>query len=487
MKSSKPLEREEKRHRILIAGATGYVGGRLLSALQSAGDDVRCLARKPDYLIDRVRPPTTVVTGDVLNAPSLQGIFEGRDTAFYLVHSMGSSGSFEEQDRLGATNFANAARHSSLRRIIYLGGLAGDERELSRHLRSRHEVGQILRTSGIPVVELRASIVIGSGSLSFELVRSLAEHLPVMLVPRWVSVLAQPIGIGDLISYLIASMDIDMLGSLVIEIGGADVVSYRDLIVEYARQRGLRRVLIPVPVLTPRLSSLWLGLVTPLYARVGRKLIDSIRHPTVVRDPSALNLFDIRPLGVADAMAAAIRNEDREFAETRWSGALSSAGPAPYGGVRLGNRIFDSREITVSVSPAKAFEPIRTLGGKNGWYAFGFLWKLRGVVDLLVGGVGMRRGRPDRELRVGDPLDFWRVESYDPPFHLRLAAEMKVPGAAWLEYEVKPAGRGAVITQTAIFYPAGLAGLAYWYGIYPVHALIFRGMIRAVARKAEKS
>ena len=226
-------------------------------------------------------------------------------------------------------------------------------------------------------------------------------------------------------------------------------------------------------------------MVTPLYARVGRKLIDSIRHPTIVRDPAALKLFDIRPLGVADAMAAAIRNEDREFAETRWSGALSSAGPVPYGGVRLGNRIFDSREITVRVPPGKAFEPVRMLGGKNGWYVYDLLWRLRGVMDLVVGGVGMRRGRPDREIRVGDPLDFWRVESYDPPFHLRLAAEMKVPGAAWLEYEVKAVGGGSVITQTAIFHPAGLAGLAYWYGIYPVHALIFRGMIREVARRAE--
>ena len=477
----------EKHHRILLTGASGYVGGRLLTALISAGHDVRCLTRRPDYLSPGIRPPASVVIGDVLNASSLEGVFEGCDTAFYLVHSMGSAGSFEEQDRLGSTNFANAARRSSLSRIIYLGGLFDDERGLSPHLRSRLEVGRILRTSGIPVIELRASIVIGSGSLSFELVRSLAEHLPVMLLPRWVSVVAQPIGIEDLMKYLVGSMDISVQESLVVEIGGADVVSYRDLIVEYARQRGLRRILIPVPVLTPRLSSLWLGLVTPLYARVGRKLIDSIRHPTIVRDPAALQLFDISPLGFADAMAAAIRNEDREFAETRWSGARSSSGPVPYGGVRLGNRIFDSRQISVNVPPEKAFEPLRMLGGKNGWYVYDFLWRLRGVMDLAAGGVGMRRGRPDRELRAGDPLDFWRVESYDPPFHLRLEAEMKVPGAAWLEFEVKAVEGGSVITQTAIFHPAGLAGLAYWYGIYPVHALIFRGMIRAVARRAEKS
>lgn len=477
----------QKHHRILLTGATGYVGGRLLTALVSAGHDVRCLARRPDYLMPRVKSPNTIVTGDVLNASSLDGVFEGCDTAFYLVHSMGSAESFEEQDRLGSTNFSKAAQHSSLKRIIYLGGLASDEGELSPHLRSRIEVGRILRTCGIPVIELRASIVIGSGSLSFELVRSLAEHLPVMLLPRWVSVVAQPIGIEDLINYLVASMDISVQESLVIEIGGANVVSYRDLIVEYARQRGLRRMLIPVAVLTPRLSSLWLGLVTPLYARVGRRLIDSIRHPTVVRDRAALRLFDIKPLGVADAMALAIRNEDREFAETRWSGAVSSTVSAPFGGVRLGNRIFDSRVITVSVPPEKAFEPIRELGGKNGWYAYGFLWRLRGAVDLAAGGVGMRRGRPDRELRVGDPLDFWRVEGYDPPFYLRLVAEMKVPGRAWLEYEVKPVEGGSKIRQTAIFHPAGLAGRAYWYGIYPVHALIFRSLIHGIARRAEIS
>ena len=481
------MKEREKHHRVLVTGATGYVGGRLLTALQTAGHEVRCLARRPDYLMPRIKPPTTILTGDVLNAASLAGAFEGCDTAFYLVHSMGSAESLEEQDRLCATNFANAAKRSSLKRIIYLGGLAGDEGGLSPHLRSRLEVGEILRTGGVPVIELRASIVIGSGSLSFELVRSLAEHLPVMLVPRWVSVLAQPIGIEDLISYLTASMDLIAPESLVIEIGGSDVVSYRDLIIEYARQRGLRRMLIPVPVLTPGLSSLWLGLVTPLYARIGRKLIDSIRHPTVVRDHSALKLFDIKPRGVAAAMAAALRNEDREFAETRWSGALSSSGSVPFGGVRLGSRIFDSRQVMVSVSPEKAFEPIRMLGGKNGWYAYDFLWRLRGVMDLAVGGVGMRRGRPDHELRVGDPIDFWRVEAYDRPFHLRLSAEMKVPGTAWLEYEVKPVGRGSSITQTAIFYPAGLAGLAYWYGIFPVHALIFRGMIKTIARRAERS
>jgi uncharacterized protein YbjT (DUF2867 family) len=470
-------------HRILLTGATGYVGGRLLTALMSAGHDVQCLARRPDYLMPRIKPPSTAVTGDVLNASSLEGVLRGRDTAFYLVHSMGSAGSFEEQDRLGAMNFANAAKHSSLRRIIYLGGLADDDRGLSAHLRSRLEVGRILRTSGIPVIELRASIVIGSGSLSFELVRALAEHLPVMLLPRWVSVVAQPIGIEDLISYLVASMDINVHESLAVEIGGADVVSYRDLIVEYARQRGLRRWLIPVPVLTPSLSSLWLGLVTPLYARIGRKLIDSIRFPTIVRHPEAQRLFDIRPLGVTEAMASAMRNEDREFAETRWSGAFSSAGSAPFGGVRLGNRIFDSRMIAVPVSPEQAFAPIRLLGGKTGWYAYDLLWRLRGAIDLALGGVGMRRGRPDRELRVGDPLDFWRVEAYDPPFHLRLAAEMRVPGRAWLEYEVKPVEEGSTIRQTAIFDPAGLAGLAYWYGIYPVHALIFRRLIHVIARK----
>jgi hypothetical protein len=334
---------------------------------------------------------------------------------------------------------------------------------------------------------LRASIVLGSGSLSFELIRALVERLPVMICPRWVQVKAQPIAIEDVIAYLIGALDVPVEGPGVFEIGGADQVSYEDIMREYARQRGLRRVLIPVPVLTPKLSSLWLGLTTPVYARVGRKLIEGVRNPTVVSRDDALRAFDIRPMSLSEAISRAMRNEDRTYALTRWSDAISSAGhPKSWGGVKFGSRLVDSRTARTAASPRSAFTPVRRLGGRSGWYYADWLWRLRGFIDLLVGGVGMRRGRRDpEELQVGDALDFWRVEAYEPDRRLRLAAEMKLPGRAWLEYEVRPVDGGSEIRQTAVFDPVGLGGLLYWYGIYPLHGRIFAGMLKAVARRAE--
>jgi hypothetical protein len=299
---------------------------------------------------------------------------------------------------------------------------------------------------------------------------------------------AQPIAIDDLLAYLVAALDCAVDGNPIYEIGGADVVSYGGLMDEYARQRGLRRLKIPVPVLTPRLSSLWLGLVTPLYARVGRKLIDSIDYPTTVRDHTVLRTLPIRPLGVREAIARALRNEDNGFAHTRWSDALSAAGPARrWGGIRFGTRLLDSRTCRVGVPPAVAFVPIRRIGGTTGWYYANWLWRLRGFLDLLIGGVGVRRGRRDPEtLRVGDTLDFWRVEAYEPDRLLRLAAEMKVPGRAWLEFDVDASDGGSLIRQTAIFDPRGLAGLAYWYSIYPLHVLVFAGMLRRIGSAAQR-
>lgn len=472
-------------HPILVTGATGYVGGRLWRLLASKGRRVRCLVRRQTGLDSRIGEATEVVYGDVLKAESLGPALTGVESAYYLVHSMSSAGDFEDQDRTAARNFAAAAQRAGVRRIIYLGGLGHGE-DLSPHMRSRLEVGDVLRESGVPVLEFRASIIIGSGSLSFEMIRALVERLPVMITPRWVEVEAQPIAVDDLLAYLVAALDVPLTGSRVFEIGGADRVSYGDLMREYARQRGLRRVMIRVPVLTPRLSSLWLGLVTPLYARVGRKLIESIEHPSIVRDPSALAVFPVRPRGIREAIAAAFRNEDREVAESRWYDAFSSGGRGRnWAGVRFGNRIIDSRKRDVDVDAAVAFAPIRRIGGETGWYAYDWLWRLRGFVDLLVGGVGVRRGRPAPEdTHAGDALDFWRVEAYEPDRLLRLAAEMKIPGRAWLEFEVVPREGGATIRQTAIFDPIGLGGLAYWYGLYPVHSLVFSGMIRGIARAA---
>jgi hypothetical protein len=290
------------------------------------------------------------------------------------------------------------------------------------------------------------------------------------------------------IAYLMEALELPMQKGNLFEIGGTDKVSYGEIMQEYARQCGLRRWMVPVPVLTPRLSSLWLGLVTPIYARIGRKLVDSMRNPTLVRDPSALSVFSIKPKGLREAIGRTLRQEDQEFVLTRWSDALSSSGkPAPWGGAQFGTRLVDSRSVQVSVPPASAFAPIQRIGGSNGWYFANSLWRLRGFLDLLVGGVGLRRGRRDpHTLAAGDALDFWRVETFEPDRRLGLVAEMKVPGRAWLQFEVEPNSRGSVIRQTAIFDPAGLAGLLYWYTLYPLHRWIFSGMLRTIAVVTER-
>ena len=479
----------ETRGLTLLTGATGYVGGRLLTLLQQQGIRVRCLTRRPEALDDRRSGTTEVVAGDVLNRDTLPPAFAGVHTAYYLVHSMGAHGNFEEQDLIAAKNFAEAATAAGVRRIIYLGGLGNPDHELSKHLRSRQETGDALRAHHSQVIEFRASIVIGSGSLSFEMIRALVERLPIMICPRWVHVKAQPISIEDLLKYLKAALDLPNSGSHVFEIGGPDQVSYGQIMQEYARQRGLIRWMVPVPFLTPYLSSLWLGLVTPLYARVGRKLVESLRNPTLISNNLASTSFSVRPRTYQEAIARALVNEDSEFAATRWSDALSSGGEIrSWGGTRFGSRLVDSRTIVVSVPPEQAFRPIRRIGGRTGWYYGNWLWTVRGFIDLLLGGVGVRRGRRDDDsLRVGDALDFWRVESFDPDHQLRLHAEMKVPGRAWLEFEVTPCPEGSTIRQTAIFDPLGLFGILYWYGIYPLHQFVFAGMLRNVAHAAEVS
>ncbi len=472
---------------ILLTGATGYIGGRLLHVLEKKGHRLRCLVRRPEFLRTKVASTTEIVSGDLLQPETLTPALSGVHTAYYLVHSMGSTGTFEEQDRLAAGSFTQAAKAAGARRIIYLGGL-GSGPGLSSHLESRQEVGRILRESGIPILEFRASIIIGSGSLSFEMIRALVHKLPIMIIPRWVRVKAQPIGIEDVLAYLVEAASLPFAESRIYEIGGPEAISYLDIMKEYARQMKLKRIFIPVPVLTPWLSSLWLGLVTPVYARVGRKLIDSIRNETVVTDPRALRDFPIRPRGIREAIERALINEDLEFVETRWADALSSQGPVrSWGGVQFGTRLVDSRTVRCPCPPAQAFEPIQRIGGENGWYYGDWLWHLRGFMDLLAGGAGLRRGRRDPErLLPGDTVDFWRVEAIEPPRLLRLSAEMKLPGRAWLQFEVEAEGSGSIIRQTAIFDPVGLLGLAYWYSLYPVHQFVFTGMLKGIARASKK-
>ncbi|CAN5667997.1 SDR family oxidoreductase [soil metagenome] len=474
------MNKQQRQRTILLTGASGYIGGRLLPALEARDERLRCLARTPSHLESRVSDQTQIVQGDLLDPDSLRGAFEGVDVAYYLVHSMATGDDFEELERQSATNFAGAARKAGVKRIIYLG----ESGELSPHLESRQRVGEILRQSDVPTIELRASVIIGSGSLSFEMMRALVEKLPLMTAPRWVRSKAQPIAIEDVLSYLVASLDVGIDQSEIVEIGGSEVVSYQDLMLEYARQRNLGRKVIPVPLLSPGLSSLWLGLVTPVYARVGRHLVDSLRHDTIVTSDRARELFSIEPRSAREAIARALANEDREYATTRWSDALSSSGATTsYGGESFGSRIVDSRSVRVRTSTEKAFEPISRIGGSAGWYYGNMLWRLRGFLDLLAGGPGLRRGRRHAtEVHPGDTVDFWRVEDFEPGRLLRLRAEMKLPGRAWLQFEVEPVEGGSRIRQTAIFDPVGISGKLYWYALYPIHQIVFRRMLYGVAR-----
>jgi uncharacterized protein YbjT (DUF2867 family) len=478
----------EKDNRILLTGATGYVGGRLLSRLAEDGYRIRCLVRQPDFLRQRLPAGADVVAGNALDRESLMQAMRGMDVAYYLIHSMASGDKFADLDRKAAENFAAAAEKSGLKRIIYLGGLAAENEKLADHMRSRQEVGALLRQGAVPVIEFRASVVIGSGSLSYEMIRSLVDKLPIMVTPRWVSVKAQPIAIEDLLSYLRQAVEIEVEGDQVYEIGGSEQLSYRDLMLTYAKARGLKRRMLPVPFLSPWLSSLWLGLVSPLYARVGRKLIDSIRHASVVNQPLPEGLFSVSVMSADKAIRLALHNEELAFAETRWFDAISSrrGQVETLGLMRHHSRLLDNSYIDVAADGPTVFHVISQIGGKNGWYAWNFLWQIRGFMDLLIGGVGMRRGRPQqRQLRPGDALDFWRVENFEEGNRLRLVAEMIVPGRAWLEFEVVALANGSQIRQTAIFYPNGLIGHLYWYAIYPLHALVFRDMLRGIARRAE--
>lgn len=479
----------DRQRAILLTGATGCIGGRLLAALEAGGREVRCMTRRPDALTGRVGPNSSVVRGDCLKPDSLQGAFAGIDTAYYMVHSMGGSADFEARDREAAQNFGAAALAAGVRRIVYVGGL-GSASGLSRHLRSRHETGEVLRASGVPVIEFRSGIVLGAGSLSFELIRALVERLPVMVCPSWVRTPTQPIALADLVGYLAAALDLPHGESRLFEVGGSNVVSYREIMREYARWRGLRRLLIPVPLLTPRLSSLWLGLTTPVYAKVGRQLVDGLRTATVVNDAAAKNAFPIQPLGLRDAIAKAAVEEDAAYAATPWSEAtLAPATPLRWGGVRIRGRLIHSTAVDLPVPPAAAFAPIRRIGGAEGWYCGDWMWRLRGLVDQLLGGVGMSRGRRDAEhLAAGEALDCWRVEVYEPDARLRLRAEMKLPGRGWLEFDVTlREDGGSRVRQTAVFDAVGLWGRFYWHALYPIHVLLVGGLLRNIARRAVRT
>ena len=478
---------------VLVTGATGYVGGRLVPRLLEGGYPVRVMVRDSSRLQGRPwRDQVEIVQGDVLDISSLAPAMNGVGMAYYLVHSMSGHQDFHERDLVAARNFGAAAKAAGIQRIIYLGGLGDPNAALSQHLRSRQATGQALGESGVPVTEFRSAIVVGSGSVSFEMIRNLTERLPAMICPRWVYTRVQPIAIRNVMDYLVAALETPASAGRILEIGGADVLTYGDMMKQYAEVRGLRRWLVPVPVLTPRLSSYWVHWMTPVPAEIARPLIDGLRNEVIVRDDTARHLFPgIQPMDYREAVARALAKLNAAEVETAWSDAMaSSRGDRPS--LVLKNQegmIMERRQQEVVASPERVYATFSALGGEVGWLYWNWSWRVRGWVDRLAGGVGLRRGRRHpTEVRVGDAVDFWRVESVEPGRQLRLRAEMKVPGRAWLQFEVKPLDDGrSSLEQTAFFAPKGLFGLVYWYLLYPVHAYIFSGLIQSVAQKAEAS
>jgi uncharacterized protein YbjT (DUF2867 family) len=467
---------------ILLTGATGYVGGRLLDRLVRDGFRVRCLTRRPEILTKRVARDVEIVAGDLLEPESLSVAMAGVHIAYYLVHSMDAKRSFEELDRRAASNFATAAAKAGVRHIVYLSGL-GSGADLSAHLASRHEVGEILCRSGVVTTELRASIVIGAGSASFETVRAVVERLPAIPAPKWVDTVAQPIAIDDVIEYLLTVLTPRPTRNAVFEIGGGDRVSYAEVMREYARQRNLRRWVLPMPVRTARTWRLFLGVLTPTHGRVAATMLESLRNETVVSDPGAREAFAVEPRGLPEAIERALTGEDHEFADTSWRDVLPQAASSRWGGVQVRRRMVTSRVEPVHVSPHAVFASIQRIGGQTGWYGTDWFWRVRGWLDKRCGGDGMRRGRRDpHAISVGDRIDFWRVERVEPARRLLLVAEMKIPGRLWLQFDVEGDDRRTEVRQTTVFDPAGSVGLVYWYLLYPVHRTIFRAMLRGLNR-----
>lgn len=476
------------RRRVAIAGASGYIGGRLVPRLVEQGWTVRCLVRTPEKLLSRewaASPSVEIQKADLEDAATLTARLTGCEAAFYLVHSMTSAGAdYAAQDRHLAVQFAQAARDAGVRRIIYLGGLGETGPELSEHLSSRRDVESALASAGVPVTVLRAAMIIGSGSASFEILRYLVERLPIMITPKWVNTLSQPIAVQNVVGYLTGCLAVDETTGGVFDIGGPEVLCYRDIMRIMAEELGLkRRWIVPVPVLTPRLSSYWIHLVTPLTHDIAKPLAEGLKNPVVCREDRITKLVPQELLTVRQSIRAALSQMAENKVETTWSMAGRMPGDPDWAG---GTVFRDARGIKIAAPAWAAFRAVCRVGGGHGWYAADWLWKLRGWLDRLVGGPGLRRGRRDPErVEYGEALDFWRVTGLEKDRRLALRAEMKLPGEALLEFRVDPDGEAhCTLHQTAMFKPRGLFGLLYWYAVVPLHHIVFSGMLVGIQREA---
>jgi uncharacterized protein YbjT (DUF2867 family) len=481
----------------LVTGVTGYIGGRLVPELLAAGFRVRALSRHADRLRDRPwYARVEVVEGDASDSETMHRALRGVDVAYYLLHSLGTGPAFAGTDRRTALTFAQAAREEHVGRIVYLGGLYPDGEDLSRHLESRKEVGEILLASGVPTTALRAAVILGSGSASFEMLRYLTERLPIMITPRWVRVRIQPIAIRDVLRYLVgsASMPADVNGAF--DIGGPDVLTYRDMMQRYARVAGLpRRIILPVNVLTPALSSHWVGVVTPVPNSIARPLVESLVHEVVVKDRGIARYVPDPAeglIGFDRAVELALKRIGDADVATRWASASTPGAPSdpmPSDPDWAGGSLYvDERASTVAASRKSLWAVIEGIGGDNGWYSWALAWQVRGWLDVFSGGPGLRRGRRHPlDLRVGDAVDWWRVEEVEGERLLRLRAEMRLPGLAWLDLAVdEDEGGRTVFRQKAWFHPRGLLGQLYWASVTPFHGVVFGGMQRNIARAAEE-
>jgi uncharacterized protein YbjT (DUF2867 family) len=448
---------------------------------------VRCLARAPQRLRGRFDERVEIAEGDVGDAAAMESALKDCDAAYYLVHSMASTTAFAQKDRQAAAIFGSAARKAGVQLLIYLGGLGEENDLLSPHLRSRHEVGQVLLESGVPVIEFRAAQIIGSGSVSFEMMRYLTERLPVMIAPKWVMTRCQPIGINDVLQYLVAALE-QPRRSCIYEIGGRDVLTYREMMLRYASLRGLKRTVVVVPLFTPKLSSYWVHLITPIPARLAQPLIKGLSNEVIVHSDASLRAFPgIRPVSFDEALNLALNRSHSGDRESTWFDAFATYVPrGDFSGIQDG-MLIDRRERAASVPAARVAQTFSSLGGERGWLAANYLWALRGLVDRLVGGTGLRRGRRSATaLRVGDAVDFWRVEAYEHDRLLRLRAEMRLPGRAWLQFEARPEGNASsTLVQTAFFEPRGLPGQLYWYCVAPFHNVVFGSLAERIVRAAE--